>query len=89
MLTHFLKAPSTLTYLSSLSIKANILSGQKFIKNASNSQFGKYLKKPNLAAKQCYQTGYIKMGLKLLEIAKTENVKCDNFSDFQTLCIQT
>ena len=67
-------------------MKAIILSGQKFIKNASNSQFGEYLKKPNLAAKQCYQTGYIKMGLKLLEIAKIENVKCDILSNFHTQC---
>ena len=28
-------------------------------------------------------------GLKLVEIAKIENVKCDILSDFQTLCIET
>ena len=34
-----------------------ILSGQKFIKNAKNGQFCKFLKKMKLAVKQCYQIG--------------------------------
>ena len=35
-----------------------ILSGQKFIENAKNSQFGEFLKNLKLAVKQCYQTGH-------------------------------
>ena len=33
-----------------------ILSGQKFIKNAKNGQFGPILENLKLAVKQCYQT---------------------------------
>ena len=34
-----------------------ILSGQKFIKNAKNGQFGQVFENLKLAVKQCYQTG--------------------------------
>ena len=33
-----------------------ILSGQKFIKNAKNYNFGEFLKNVKLAVKHCYQT---------------------------------
>ena len=35
-----------------------ILSGQKFIKNAKNSQFWRFFENLKLAIKQCYQTGH-------------------------------
>ena len=34
-----------------------ILGGQKLIKNAKNSQFGKVLENLKFAVKQCYQMG--------------------------------
>ena len=56
---------------------AYILSGQKFIKNAKNSQF----KNLKLAVIQCYQLGEFGM----VENDKIEKFKWDILGDFQTM----
>ena len=48
-----------------------ILSGQKFIKNAKNGQFGPILGNLKLAVKQCYQQVTL-VRLKLVENAKIQ-----------------
>ena len=45
-----------------------ILSGQKFIKNAKNDQFGEFLKNLKVAVKQSYQS--LLIGQKLVKYAK-------------------
>ena len=37
----------------------HILSGQKFMKNAKNSQFWRVFENLQLVVKQCYQTGHL------------------------------
>ena len=41
-------------------VSFNILSGQKFIENARNAQFGEFFENLKLTVKQCYQTGQFK-----------------------------
>ena len=47
-----------------------ILSGQKLIKNAKNGPFWWVFENLKLAVKQCYQTGQILIGQKLVENVK-------------------
>ena len=62
-----------------------ILSGQKFIKNAKNSSFWRFFENLKLAVKQCYHTGSVLIGQKLVENAKIKKLKCDILSSFQTM----
>ena len=58
-----------------------ILSGQKFIKNAQNSQFWRLFENLKLAVLPDWS---ILIGQKLMENAKIQKFKCDIFGDFQT-----
>ena len=49
-----------------------ILSGQKLIKNAENGPFWRVFENLKLTVKQCYQTGQLKIGQKIVENAKIE-----------------
>ena len=63
-----------------------IMSGQKFMKNAKNSQIWRVFQNLKLAVKQCYQIGHFFNSTKIGE--KCQNVKNSNatfFVDFQTL----
>ena len=60
--------------------KYYILSGQKLIKKAKNSQFGEL----KLAVKQCYQTGQFSQDKNWWEMPKVEKFKWDILGDFQT-----
>ena len=62
-----------------------IMSGQKLIKNAKNGPFWRLFENMKLAVKQCYQTGQLLIGQKLVENAKIQKFKCDILSDFQTM----
>ena len=50
------------------------LSGQKFIKNAENSQFWRVFENLKLKVKECYQTGRF-----------FKRTKIDIYTDFQTM----
>ena len=52
-----------------------LLTGQKIIKNAKNSQFCRAFESPKFAVKQCYQTCQFSQDKKLLENAKNEKFK--------------
>ena len=65
--SNYSKSPSFVQkFIASEASYAYILSGQKFIKNAKNSQF----KNLKLAVIQCYQTGHFYSDQKLVENAK-------------------
>ena len=73
--------------------RANILSGQKLIKNAKNGQIGVETSVSNLASfwkpEACGQTVLpdksVLIGQELVENAKTQKFKCDILSNFQTM----
>ena len=60
-----------------------IWSGQKFIQNAKNGQFGKVFENVKLEVKQCFQTGHFYFGQKLVEgaIKKTQMPHLGRFSN--------
>ena len=61
-----------------------ILSGQKFIKNGKNGQFGEFWK-PEACSQTVLPDRLILMRQKLVENAKIEKIKCDILSNFQTM----
>ena len=58
-----------------------ILTGQKFIINAKNGQFGRAFKNLKLAVKQCYQTSQERQQ-KLVENAKMSKIQMQHFKSF-------
>ena len=50
-----------------------ILSGQKLVKNANNSQFWRVFENLKLAVKHCYQTGHLKQDKHWWKMPKFEN----------------
>ena len=68
--------------IESLRLKAlpDILSGQKFIKNAKTDQFGEFLKTWTMLPDRS-----ILIGQKLVENTKNKKFKCDILRNFQTM----
>ena len=62
-----------------------IFSGQKFIKNAKNSQFWRVFEKPGVYGQIVLPDSLIFKGQKMMENATIEKFICDILGDFQTL----
>ena len=58
-----------------------ILTGQKFMINAENGQFGRAFKNLKLEVKQCYQTSQERQQ-KLVENAKMSKIQKQHFKSF-------